>query len=367
MGMALSSGMGAAIGVPEDQLIDSLQSWLQVHLSRAQSVRVDGVDLPNNGASNLTGIIRARWTDGDVERQERFVLRTISASADQLYETYDLGKQYRIMECLANAEVKVPRLLAYETDTSLLGREFYVMYNTGGQAVPEGPSYHESGWFAELTDDQRGKVWMESIDSIGAIHRLDWQALGLGFVANAAASGDINDQFLARHSDLLHWMERRNDKSYPRLRRIYDWMEANYPRNTPTSMLWADAKLGNVMVENAKVIGILDWEHCTLGPCLYDVANWIIFDRLMSVGIGIPRLTGLPEQNETVRRYEAASGLPGTDIAYFELFSAVRLVNVNYGVAPRLIAAGRVKEGWEHNNTSVTILNNQLESMGLSF
>jgi aminoglycoside phosphotransferase (APT) family kinase protein len=104
------------------------------------------------------------------------VLRTISPNADQLYEHYDLLKQYRVVETLAQTSVPVARLVAYEADPSLLGAEFYVMYHTGGRAVPERPSYHAQGWFAELTDEQRRSVWMETIDHIAGIHRLDYDA-----------------------------------------------------------------------------------------------------------------------------------------------------------------------------------------------
>jgi len=354
-------------GLKGDTRAVSLQRWLSAHLPRADDVIVHSIDIPGNGASNITGLVDTEWTtaDGDV-RHENLVLRTVSPSADQLYEHYDLAKQYRIMECLAPTEIEVPRLLAFEPDPTLLGREFYVMYDTGGQSVPERPSYHESGWFADLTDEEQRSVWMQGIDAIGAIHRLDWERLGLGFVA-IPGPGDVNQRFVARHSDLLHWMERRNDKSYPRLRRIYGWLEEHFPRDTPSSMLWADAKLGNLMVDHAEIVGVLDWEHCTAGPCLYDLANWMIFDRLMGEGAGYRRLPGLPSRAETIERYEAASGHSGDAVEYFELFSAVRLANVIYGVAPGLIAAGLVPDDFEESNSAAHVMDAQLEAMGLSF
>lgn len=359
--------MTSALDMDEDVLVERLERWLQGHLPEAQGIAIAGVELPDNGASNLTGLIDAGWKESGALRNERLVLRTVSNQPDKLYENYDLAKQYRIMDRLKDTPVLVPRLLAYEPDTSVIGREFYVMYNTGGKSVPENPSYHSSGWFAELTDRERLAIWTQAIGSIATIHQLDWQALGLGFVVDEGSEGSVSDQFLARHSGLLHWMERRNGKEYPRLRRIFDWLELNFPRETPIGLLWADAKLGNLMVDQSKVVGVLDWEHCTVGPRLYDVANWLVFDRLMSQGVGVPRLSGLPDREESIKMYELAGGTGGEDIAYFELFSAVRLSNVMYGVAARLIAAGLVDAEFEENNSAARILNAQLESMGLSF
>jgi aminoglycoside phosphotransferase (APT) family kinase protein len=356
----------AALGYSEDEMTDLLARWLRAQLSRAENLRVVGVSVPGNGASNVTGLIEAKWSLGGVEQHQRLVLRTTSAANDQLFESYDLAKQYEIMRCLGSTDIRVPRLLAYEGDPRWLGRDFYVMYNTGGQAVADGPPYHVSGWFAELSAAEQCEVWMQAVETIGAIHRLDWEALGLGFVASAEEAGDgYNDRFVKGHSRHLTWMERRNRTSYPRLRRVFDWLENNFPGDARTGLVWADAKLGNLMVDHTEIVGVLDWEHCTIGPVLYDLANWMVFDRLMCDGAGVPRARGLPERSQTLRRYENATGYSTEGIEYFELFSAVRLSNVTCGLAPGLIAAGLVPADFGERNAALTVMDHQLQHMGL--
>jgi aminoglycoside phosphotransferase (APT) family kinase protein len=352
--------MSVGLGLSEGDIVRRLEPWLR-HRVDDHGLVVRSVSVPGNGASNLTGVI-------DLEAkgaQQRLILRTLSPDADQLYETYDLQKQYRIMECLGTTELKVPRLLAYETDEGVLGREFYVMYDTGGRAVPERPSYHQSGWFADLAPSEQRRVWFAGIDTIASIHRLDWQALGLEFVAPTEPGGDHNRRWVQRHSDHLGWMERRNGRQYPRLRAAFSWLEANFPVAARTSFLWADAKLGNVMIEGSEIVGVLDWEHSTIGPALYDLANWMIFDRLMSEGADVPRLASLPSREETVRRYEEAVGGPADELPYFELFSAVRLANVVCGMAPDLIKAGLVAPSFVDDNAGTNVMDAQLAAMGL--
>jgi aminoglycoside phosphotransferase (APT) family kinase protein len=185
-------------------------------------------------------------------------------------------------------------------------------------------------------------------------------------VASADQGGvSHNGRFLERHSRHLTWMEQRNGTSYPRLRRVFDWLESNFPEDAHTGLLWADAKLGNLMVDHTEIVGVLDWEHCTIGPLLYDLANWMVFDRLMSDGAGVPRAPGLPERSETLRRYEEATGYSTEGIEYFELFSAVRLSNVTCGLAPGLIAAGLVPADFGERNAALTVMDRQLQSMGL--
>jgi aminoglycoside phosphotransferase (APT) family kinase protein len=356
----------AALGYSEDQMTQLLEKWLQPRLPDAEDVRVLDVSLPTNGASNVTGLINAEWSVGGVKQHQHLVLRTTSASNDQLYETYDLTKQYEIMRCLGSTDIRVPRLLGYEDDPSWLGRDFYIMYNTGGRAVAERPSYHEAGWFADLSAPDQYELWMHGVETIGAIHRLDWEALGLGFVASDAHAGvGHNVRFLERHSRHLAWMEQRNGRTYPRLRRVFDWLESNFPTQARTGFLWADAKLGNLMIDHTEIVGVLDWEHCTVGPILYDLANWMIFDSLMSYGAKVPRAPGLPERTETLRRYEDVTGYSTEGIEYFELFSAVRLSNVTCGLAPGLIAAGLVPADFGESNAALTVMDRQLQDMGL--
>jgi aminoglycoside phosphotransferase (APT) family kinase protein len=294
--------------------------------------------------------------------QEELAVRI---AADRLYERYDLAMQYRIMEKLGRTNVKVPRLLAYEGDLTLLGRPFYVMYDTGGRSVPEWPSYHKVGWFYELDPDGQRSVWLEAVDTIGAIHRLDWLALGLEFVEGHVPGTNHYERWIRRHRNHLRWTEHRTGRSLQRLRAVFRWLEINFPVDTPISLIWADAKLGNLMLDGPSIVGVLDWEHCTIGPSLYDLANLMIFDRMLSQGAAIPRLAGLPDRSESIQYYEAGSDRSARGIEYFELFSAMRMATVQCGLAPELIVAGRVRPSYAEDNIGTRVLGAQIAAMGL--
>jgi hypothetical protein len=86
---------------------------------------------------------------------------------------------------------------------------------------------------------------MEAIDTIAAIHRLDWDAPVSA--AAGAGTGDVHDRFLARHSDLLHWWNVATSRI--RLRRIYDcWRQLSPLRPRAAGR----AKLGNLMIDDAR-------------------------------------------------------------------------------------------------------------------
>ena len=77
----------------------------------------------------------------------------------------------------------VPEVLWFEEDTAVLGDRFVVMPRIDGEVPPDTPSYHQEGWFPGLTDAQRATVWNSGIDTMGAIHRLDREGIGLGSIA----------------------------------------------------------------------------------------------------------------------------------------------------------------------------------------
>src|SRR5215217_3666561 len=67
---------------------------------------------------------------------------------------------------------------------------------------------------------------------------------------------------------------------------------------------------------------MLDWEMAALGPGEADLAWWIVMDSLLSEGLELPRLAGLPDRSESIEFYERARGRPVEHIDYYEIFAA---------------------------------------------
>jgi aminoglycoside phosphotransferase (APT) family kinase protein len=55
-----------------------------------------------------------------------------------------------------------------------------------------------------------------------------------------------------------------------------------------------------------------------------DVSWWYWVDYVNSVGLGVERLTGLPERTELYRQWQELTGLPTDDSPYYDLFNVVR-------------------------------------------
>ena len=99
-----------------------------------------------------------------------------------------------------------------------------------------------------------------------------------------------------------------------------DWLAANKPEQSDSTIVHGDYSLGNVMFANdapARLVAIFDWELATIGDPLADVGylsvTWSEPDRgdreqtmfdLLTVTHG----EGFPSRDELVALYEERSG-----------------------------------------------------------
>src|SRR5688572_28660894 len=178
--------------IPQSRDVDvtrtQLTAWLQRKLPHARDVAVGEIGLPSgSGFSNETLLVDASWREGKTREGEtpvaaRFVVR-VKPTAYAIFPEYDLHRQYRVMELLASTTVPVPRMRWYVDDVSVLGQPFYVMDRVDGVIPPDHPPFTHGGWLFDATPAQQGHLARSALDTLVALHRLDWRALGFEFLA----------------------------------------------------------------------------------------------------------------------------------------------------------------------------------------
>jgi aminoglycoside phosphotransferase (APT) family kinase protein len=114
------------------------------------------------------------------------------------------------------------------------------------------------------------------------------------------------------------------DERHPITDAAMDYIRAEKPAGTRTSVLWGDARIGNMLFSEGKVSVALDWELASVGPGELDLAWWIVFDQLLGPGLRAPRLAGLPSREQTIARYEQTAGYAVGELHYYEVFSVLR-------------------------------------------
>ena len=137
-----------------------------------------------------------------------------------------------------------------------------------------------------------------------------------------------------------------------------DWLKANQPEDEPTVLCWGDARIGNIIFNQAcdGVAAVLDWEMAVLGNPVQDLAWFNYIDATFAEGLGMPRLPGLPSYADTVSRWEAASGFAAPDYDYYWIFAGMR-----YGLILSRIMLSTGQESEIETNFACQLLRKYLD------
>lgn len=298
-----------------------LSSWLASALGADGDVELSPFRGPGaTGFSNETLIVDARWSARGCEQLASYVVR-VAPTGYTLFPDAGFETQYRVLRVLGErTAVPVPRVRWYEADPSVLGAPFFVMDEVKGVVPEDNPPYHVSGWLHDVPPEHRARVWWGAIDTVAELHTLDWRALGLDFLARPERGAPGLGQQLAYYEGFLDAVER--DESVPVARRALAWLKQNRPDDEPLVLVWGDARVGNVMYDEAgERLAVLDWEMATLGSPSQDVAWAMFLDRHHSEACGVPRLAGFPSREETLARYESRSGRSLENLDYYDVFA----------------------------------------------
>ncbi len=350
-----------------------LTDWLAAQLPQADSLRLSELTGPGaTGFSSDTLMFDLDYREGGREVHRALVAR-IQPTGFQVFPEYDLGLQFGVQQALAPTGVPTARMLWREEDAGVLDAPFSVMEHVEGRVPNDTPPYHMGGWITEIQPEERASIWWSGLEVLARIHRLDWQALGLGFLGpqgreapaqrGAAerrsegqgreapaqrAEGERSSEgrgasLLERHLDyysaFLAWAW--DDKPHPTCTPALEWLYQNRPRDPePVALCWGDARIGNMIFRDHRCVAVLDWEMARLGSPEEDLAWWIFLDRHHSEGVGVPRLAGFPSREETVARYEEWSGHRVRHLDYYERFAAMRFSVIMARLAKQMQAYG---------------------------
>jgi aminoglycoside phosphotransferase (APT) family kinase protein len=183
-----------------------LTSCFEQRQPEAEAIEVSALSRPGAGNSNETLLFDLRSKRDGVWSTQPLVARLAPTKGPQVFPTYDLSLQYRVMEILGKTEVPVPRLFGYEASPDLLGAPFYVMRRVDGRAPLENPPYHAQGWLAESTAEEQAAIWDSGLQEVARINNLDCEALGFGFLDEPERGATPLDQHLDFYREFFAWI-----------------------------------------------------------------------------------------------------------------------------------------------------------------
>ncbi|WKD32287.1 phosphotransferase family protein [Streptomyces xanthophaeus] len=341
-----------------------LTHWFGTRSADIGEVQLGPVTVPKEvGFSGEILLLDARWTEGGRAVSAPLAIR-VAPTNHRVFPEDHWQDQVRVLKLLGDTALPVPSVRWDEPSDSYLGAPFVVMDRVDGQVPADLPSYHRQGWLAELTPGNRETAWNAGVDLLAQVHRTDLSTGAFAFL-DRAEHGPVGSGRLLRH--LVSHLQFYGIGANPAAHRALDWLTANLPADEgPPTLLWGDARLGNIIYDGLRPAALLDWELTGLGPPEADLAWFLHLDRHLSEGIGASRLPGLPERARTVARWEEGTGRRAEHLAWHEVFAAFRFCVMTARVTRLLGESGILLPGTEvplHRNAT-TLLATVLDEAG---
>ena len=274
------------------------------------------------GQSNPTYLLEAR--------SGRYVLRR-KPPGHLLPSAHAVDREYRVLTALADTPVPAPRTLCLCTDEAVIGTWFFVMEYVEGRVIwePLMPGF---------TPAERSAVWSSMVESLAALHQVDWAARGL---ADFGRPGNYFARQISRWSK--QYVASETEK-IPEMDRLMEWLPAHTPAgDDQTTLIHGDFKLDNVILHptEPRVLAILDWELCTLGHPLGDLTYLCMPWLQESLYKGIDhRALGIPTEEELIADYCRRTGRARIeDWEFYTAYNFFRAAAICQGIA------GRVRDG----------------------
>ena len=250
-----------------------------------------------------------------------------------LPSAHAVDREYRVIKALQDTEVPVPQTCLLCEDDTIIGTPFYVMKRAEGR-IFRNPSAPEVS-----SAEERAAIFGAMNDSLAKLHQVDLKAVGLedfGKSGNYMSRqvGRWTKQYEASKTDEIESMES-----------LIKWLLENIPDDETTAIVHGDYRLENMVIHptEPRVVAILDWELCTLGHPLADLAfNCLAYhlpagkgENLGLVGLDLEAL-GIPSEADYVDAYCRRAGRgPIPNWNFFLAFSIFRVAAIRQGVYKR--------------------------------
>jgi aminoglycoside phosphotransferase (APT) family kinase protein len=243
---------------------------------------------------------------------------------------HDVLREATLIRALAGSPVPVPEVLATAEAGEVIEAPFFVMsFVAGPVATTATPP-------ALSSPADRRHLGEALIDTLAALHTVDWRAAGLASLGHPEG---FNARHLRRMARLVAGANGQLPAGFAGLA---GWLEAHVPPESGASIVHNDYRLGNLILAPgppARIAAVLDWELATVGDPLFDLGYFLTSypaagEPLTPTGaMGTAVLEpGYPRREELAGRYAAATGQDLSQLAWYMTMALWKLaVLYEYG------------------------------------
>lgn len=280
------------------------------------------------GASNPTFLLTT--TRRGVETH--YVLRK-KPPGELLASAHQVDREFKVMKALAQTDVPVPVMRCLCEDAGVIGTAFYVMDYMEGRVFRDAT-------LPGLSPRERTAVYDELNATLAKLHKVDYQAVGLGDYGKA---GGYYERQLKRWIAQYRSAE---SEHIPEMEALIAAFPSLIPKDDSVSIAHGDYRLENTMFHptEPRLIAVLDWELSTIGHPLADIAYNCFLWRSDSpswgslVGVDFAA-SGIPTEQAYLDAYCRRTGRTGVENWNFYMaFGIFRLASISQGVYRRVLS-----------------------------
>jgi aminoglycoside phosphotransferase (APT) family kinase protein len=252
-----------------------------------------------------------------------FVLRR-PPFGSKVKTAHDMGREFRVLSKLHSAYPPAPKVLLYCDDDSILGAPFYVMEPIHGiilrRDLPRGLEF-SAGTARRLSES--------FLDNLALLHSLDYAAIGLADLGKP--QGYLDRQ-------VRGWTERyygSKTHDYPEVEKISAWMAEQIPSTSEAALIHNDYKYDNLVLDPGdltKIVGVLDWEMCTIGDPLSDLGTALAYwvdaqdpEDLQKIRWGPTTVPGSMTRAQLLERYAKGTGRDVSRMDFYLTFARFKI------------------------------------------
>jgi aminoglycoside phosphotransferase (APT) family kinase protein len=239
---------------------------------------------------------------------------------------FDLRRQFLVMQRLAATAVPVPAMRYIDADGVDLGTPYFLMDRIDDVVcVSDVPSYHQTGVYAETDHAGRATLWNGCVDLIAAVHQVELDSHRFRF-CDLRSFGSTPPQRLSNFLRYaVNWASGANP-IHPRFSSALDWLDRHLYVPDRVTLCWGDSRMSNVLYGNDyHPVAAMDWELAYLGDPGADVAWMFMSDWISSPLAEHACVPGTPSRDETIERYERATGHRLSNMIFNDVTAALLL------------------------------------------
>jgi aminoglycoside phosphotransferase (APT) family kinase protein len=237
---------------------------------------------------------------------------------------HDMGREYRVLSKLHAHYPPAPHVLLFCDDLSVLDAPFYLMDPIQGvilrRDVPPDVNF---------SPETARRVSESFLDNLALLHGLDYNAVGLADLGKPQG-------YLERQ--VRGWIERyHGSKTHdiPEVETISNWIQKHMPSSSGAALIHNDYKYDNVVLDPrdlTRIIGVLDWEMCTIGDPLTDLGSALAYwvdasdpPEVLETRWGPTTYSGSLTRAELVRRYALKTGRDVSGMVFYLVFARFKI------------------------------------------